>query len=282
MKGSRGIAVLDTITKLRAEHVGQVVVAASHGGAYPGYLAARAQLGAVVFNDAGLGKDEAGVEALGILARIGIAAAAAAHDSARIGDGADLMSNGVLSRVNARAMEAGCAPGMTVREATRLLSERHRHAALIDIEPQAESRHRLVEHAAVPVIGLDSVSLLRAEDRGAIVVTASHGGVLAQSGSDSVGQPVFAVSFHDAGGGKDGAGFGRLPLLQARGIAAVTVAGHSARIGDARSCYAHGVLSRANACAQGLGARQGMRLEAFIAGLLARHTPTQQETHQNV
>ena len=39
------------------------------------------------------------------------------------------------------------------------------------------------------------------------------------------------VTFNDAGIGKDSAGIGRLPLLQRRGIAALTVSAHSARIG---------------------------------------------------
>ncbi|MBU4611481.1 hypothetical protein IMZ29_13350 [Achromobacter sp. GG226] len=276
------VVVLDSITKLDAAHAGQVVVAASHGGAYPGYLAARGGVRAVILNDAGLGKDDAGIDALAFLAALGIPAAAAAHQSARIGDGADLLASGRLSRINAPAAGAGCQPGMAVAEAAQRLRVHRPLASAIGIPTQAEARHDLVPGAAVPVAGLDSVSLLAPGDRGAIVVTASHGGVLAQSGSDSVAHPVLAVSFHDAGGGKDDAGYGRLPLLQARGLAAVTVAGHSARIGDARSCYVDGVLSRANACAQALGAREGMRLKAFIAGLLARHEHTHQETQEDV
>ncbi|MCG3102637.1 hypothetical protein MAQ58_25015, partial [Enterobacter sp. DRP3] len=69
--------------------------------------------------------------------------------------------------------------------------------------------------------------------------------------------------------GKDSAGIGRLPLLQQRGIAALTVSAHSARIGDARSCYEDGVVSCANAQARGLGCRVGPPLKSFIDALLA-------------
>ena len=46
--------------------------------------------------------------------------------------------------------------------------------------------------------------------------------------------------------GIDEAGVSRLPALDARGIAAATVSAAGARIGDARSTYEDGVLSRVN------------------------------------
>ena len=45
-----------------------------------------------------------------------------------------------------------------------------------------------------------------------------------------------------------------LPALDARGIAAITVAHTSARIGDALSSYQDGIVSAANAAALHLGA----------------------------
>jgi len=50
----------------------------------------------------------------------------------------------------------------------------------------------------------------------------------------------------------------RLPALDARGIAAATVSAASARIGDARSTYEDGVLSRVNASAAALGLAPGI------------------------
>jgi hypothetical protein len=50
----------------------------------------------------------------------------------------------------------------------------------------------------------------------------------------------------------------RLPALDSRGIAALTVAAESARIGDARSSYEDGVLSRVNRRAAALGLKPGM------------------------
>ena len=81
-----GILAADTITKLPPDAAGQVVVSGSHGGRYPGYLAAKAGLRAVILNDAGIGKDAAGIGALPYLDALGIAAAAVSHESCRIGD----------------------------------------------------------------------------------------------------------------------------------------------------------------------------------------------------
>ena len=85
------IQVADSITKLGSQLQGTVLVAASHGGRYCGYLAALAGLRGVIFNDAGVGKDNAGIGSLDYLQGLGLAAAAIAHTSARIGDGADML-----------------------------------------------------------------------------------------------------------------------------------------------------------------------------------------------
>ena len=55
------IQVADSITKLGSQLRGTVLVAASHGGRFCGYLAALAGLRGVIFNDAGVGKDNAGL-----------------------------------------------------------------------------------------------------------------------------------------------------------------------------------------------------------------------------
>ena len=79
---------------------------------------------------------------------------------------------------------------------------------------------------------------------------------------------VFAAFFNDAGGGKDGAGFARLPVLDERGIAAATVWSASARIGDGRSTYEDGVLSRVNETGARLGIAEGMSAREAVARLL--------------
>ena len=54
------ILTVDTVTKLGPEHRDQVLIGASHGGVYAGYLAAKAGVRAVLLNDAGVGIEDAG------------------------------------------------------------------------------------------------------------------------------------------------------------------------------------------------------------------------------
>lgn len=74
----------------------------------------------------------------------------------------------------------------------------------------------------------------------------------------------FAAVYNDAGGGADGAGLTRLPALDARGIAALTVSSASARIGEARSTFNHGIVSAVNDTARQLGARAGLPVRSLL------------------
>lgn len=265
----RDARVLDSITKLSREDAGRVVIAGSHGGSYAAYCAARGEVRAVVLNDAGVGWQRAGIAGLDDLQRWGVPAATASYRSCRIGDGADMARHGVISFVNALAQDLGCEPGMTVSEAAARLAHAQPNAG----RPTAIKESRIVIKAgpdgAPLVVGADSVSLVDAQDDGLIAVTASHGERLAGLQSDGVRASPRLVTFNDAGMGKDSAGIGRLPLLQQRGIAALTVSAHTARIGDARSCYEEGTISSANARARDLGCRVGTPLKTFIDALLA-------------
>lgn len=117
------VVAMDSISLVAAEDAGAIVVSGSHGGTSSGEIALEVALRAVFFNDAGIGRDNAGIAALDMLQQRGIAAGAVAHTSARIGDARDCWENGVISRVNARARELGCAPGTQLRAAlTALLS----------------------------------------------------------------------------------------------------------------------------------------------------------------
>jgi hypothetical protein len=117
------VIVMDSITQLTPDDAGSVVVAASHGGVSSGEFALAVALAAAFFNDAGVGKDNAGIAALDMLQKRGVAAAAVAHTSGRIGDSMDMWENGVLSHVNAVGKAAGLAPGARVRTVlTQLVS----------------------------------------------------------------------------------------------------------------------------------------------------------------
>ena len=126
------VVLLDSISAISTNEVGKVVVSGSHGGssaagfvsAVFGIAGSNAQLAPpklVVLNDAGIGKDQAGIAALALLEAHGIAAACYSHNSARIGEARDALDNGVLSSVNALALAMGLMQGQTVMQAARHL-----------------------------------------------------------------------------------------------------------------------------------------------------------------
>jgi hypothetical protein len=109
------VLIVDSITQLTPADSGAIVVAASHGGASSAAYALAVPLAAVFFNDAGVGKDLAGIVALDMLNTQGVPAGAVAHTSARIGDARDMWDHGVLSYVNAIASSLGLVPGVQLR-----------------------------------------------------------------------------------------------------------------------------------------------------------------------
>ena len=122
LETSRGrVVIMDSITKVTPDDKGSVVVAASHGGASSGEFALEVPLDIVVLNDAGIGKDDAGIAALGMLQGQGVAGVTVGHDTARIGDALDMWECGVISRVNDIAKARGLAERQKLRDAIETL-----------------------------------------------------------------------------------------------------------------------------------------------------------------
>ena len=262
MPGHPPILTADSITRVGREAAGAVVVNGSHGGIYAAYLAAKLGVAAAIFNDAGVGRDRAGIAGLDYLDGFGIPAAAVGHDTARIGDGADMMTRGIVTHANAAARALGCGPGIPCRDAAALLQR----AVPGGRVPPAEREGAFVLIPDPPAVwALDSASLVGAAHVGMVLVTGSHGGLLGGRPDTALKYDAFAALFNDAGIGIDEAGVTRLPALEARGIAAGTVAAASARIGDARSTYEDGILSRVNPCAAALGIAPGITAREFVA-----------------
>jgi len=259
--------VVDSITQLGASARGRVVVCGSHGALYPAWLAANARVRGVIFNDAGLGKHSAGIAGVAWLAGLGIAACAVDYRSARIGDGADSLASGTVSTVNDVAASHGCLPGHTCRQVANCLLENAEEGDSRTPEI-GETRVNVANTGHREVWLLDSVTLARPEDRRSILVTGSHGALLGGRPDTALEVDVFAAVFNDAGGGKDDAGFTRLPVLDERGIAGATVSCNTARIGDGRSTYDTGVLSRVNEIARRLELREGLSVREAVARLV--------------
>lgn len=116
------VVLLPSITQLNADHADAIIVTGSHGGLSVVQYAIRVPVKVLFFNDAGVGKDQAGISALAALDAMKIAAAAYAHTSARIGDPDDGWKNGIISHVNMTARMHGITASQSIDAATRLLS----------------------------------------------------------------------------------------------------------------------------------------------------------------
>jgi hypothetical protein len=258
------IVIADSITRVGSDAAGAVIINGSHGGVYAAFLAAKLSAVAVIFNDAGVGRDRAGIGGLDYLQELGIAAATVGHDTARIGDGADMISNGIITHANKLAAMLGVKPSQPCRDAAVKLQQGRRTERT---PPEALEGVYLLVSTPPQVWALDSASLVLPEHKNAIVVTGSHGGLLGGNPETAVKYHVLGAVYNDAGMGKDEAGVSRLPALDTRGIAAATVAATSARIGDARSTYDEGIVSRVNTRAAALGVREGISTRDFVATL---------------
>jgi hypothetical protein len=104
--------LLDTITQASAEqHRDCVLVTGSHAGLSVVRYAIAARPRLVVFNDAGVGRDGAGIAALPLLDAAGVGACAVAHTSARIGEAASTLADGRIVHSNNIARRLGTTPG---------------------------------------------------------------------------------------------------------------------------------------------------------------------------
>ena len=263
------ILTVASCSNVRAEHRAHVVVSGSYGGRYNAFNAAKWPVRAVIMNDAGIGKNSAGIVGLDFLDQIDLAAATADARACHIGDGDHMLAHGIISYVNRTAAALGCAPGQSVRNC----AERMRAATVPTVAPPPITEGARVVMRDVPgepvLICADSIGMLQPDDAGRIVVTASHGALSGGRPDNVVSAGIHAIFFSDAGGGMDRAGIARLADLERRGIVAGAVSADSAPIGDSRALYQDGILSYVNGPASLRGARVGMALKDFIKILIA-------------
>jgi hypothetical protein len=247
--------------------VGNVLVSGSYGGEYNAWHALRKGARAVILNDAGVGRNAAGISGLAWLDRLGVAGAVADCMTCHIGDGEHMLAQGRISHVNRAAGRLGAAVGQTVADCARLL--RLAPAFEGDLPPIAGGKRFVI--SARPeerkVVGLDAAPLMEPADTGVIAVTGSHAALFRGRPDGVVSVDLFAVFFNDAGVGLDAAGIARLAELDGRRMIAATVSAQSAEIGSARSAYAEGIISHCNAAAAGAGIRPGEALREVVARL---------------
>ena len=247
---------------------GQVLISGSYGGEYNAYHAGKWGLRGVVLNDAGIGKDRAGVRGLDYLDLIGLPAATADVMTCHIADADHMLAHGVISYVNAAARALGCTVGQTVRDCAERMKQGD--PVVRELPPMSGGkRYTMHDKPGEPkVICLDAAPMLEPGDAGAIAITGSHAALFRGQPDDVVKPQVRAIFFSDGGVGLGQAGVRRLPELDKRGIPAGAADAMSAPIGDSRAIYADGVLSHVNETAARLGAKPGQKVADFVAVLL--------------
>ena len=258
--------LLDSITDANVESAGRLVVSGSHGGCYPAAVASQYGIQAVLFNDAGIGFEDAGVAGVLELATVGMAAAALDCCTCQIGSATDAIARGRISVVNAVAKTLGVAEGMKAIEALDHLADAPAPAGKLPPILEARSSITLTNSGCLIHL-LDSASLVTSDDTGEVVITGSHGALIGGDSARALKAAARIAIFNDAGVGVDSMGITRLPALDGRGIAAATVDCHSARIGDARSALETGVLSHVNWVAETKGAQKGSTLRSWLENL---------------
>ena len=119
----RKVVLADSAAAMDESNKGDVFVDGSHCGINVGEISLHASIGAMIGNDAGMGKNDAGIAGLKFLDENGIPAAAVAAMSAKIGNGKSTYEQGKISVVNEAAKKMGVAPGMSAVEAADKLLE---------------------------------------------------------------------------------------------------------------------------------------------------------------
>jgi len=126
------VLALDSNALVRPEDTGQVIVTGSHGGLLGSRPETAVKVGvfAALYNDAGIGIDDAGISRLPALEARGIAGATVSAASAEIGDAASTYRDGIVSAVNGVAARLGGAVGQPARDlVARLVEARGREPA---------------------------------------------------------------------------------------------------------------------------------------------------------
>lgn len=118
------VRLVDSITELQPADAGCIALSGSHGGVSSARYALAMRPLLSVFNDAGVGKDEAGIAGLALLQAQGLAGCAVSHTSARIGHAASTLEEGVVSHANAAALELGIEPGRPLKAQIHPLQRR--------------------------------------------------------------------------------------------------------------------------------------------------------------
>ena len=278
MKLPEGVILLDSLGDLQPSNSSPILVCASHCGDN-GTFARKLKnchVKAVFLNNAGIGKNQAGISGLSHYEAENILACAVDHNSAEIGVARDTWESGIISHTNTLAEEAGIQPGDSVQEAvariikiidkTSLNPNNKSFEYLINDEKENSSKVDLKKQTQTQIDGsitvTDSITFLNESNAGDIVVCGSHGGVSA--GHYAQKHRVKAVFFNDAGIGKNNAGIKSLDSLSDAGILACTVDCMSAEIFNGQDILDNGIITVCNQLAKSKNIKEKMTVKDAI------------------
>lgn len=265
-RGGR-VIVLDSLTHCDARLTARdVVVAGSFAGPLAFAFALARGVRAIVAHAAGIGLDDAGVAGLSYASRFGVAAAAVETMSARLGDGASVLADGIIARANAEARAVGVVPGLPARVAAERLLAVPPGRPVPALAPLDREERVVAETPAGRIVLLGSTSFAGPAHHPDVLCVGSHGGAV--NAVPLRGVRPRGVIFNDGGRARDDSGLGALPLLDALGVAAAAVDANSARIGEPASTWATGVVSACNAAAHRCGVRPGLTAARAAALML--------------
>jgi hypothetical protein len=121
------IRVVDSITELQPADAGCIALSGSHGGLSSARYAIAARPCLSVFNDAGVGRENAGIAGLDALQAAGLAALTVSHTSACIGQAASTLRDGIVSHSNPQALALGFETGKPLADQLHIITNTRRH-----------------------------------------------------------------------------------------------------------------------------------------------------------
>jgi uncharacterized protein YunC (DUF1805 family) len=276
MKLPKGVILLDSLGDLNADNASPILVCASHcgdNGAFARKLK-NCRVKAVFLNNAGIGKNQAGISGLIHYEAENILACAVDHNSAEIGVARDTWESGMISHTNTLAEEAGIQPGDSVQEAVAKIinlpffPQKNTNAESLSNEEKENSnkvdpkKQTQTQIDGVSITLTDSITFLNESNAGDIVVCGSHGGVSAGHYAQKL--QLKAVFFNDAGIGKNNAGIKSLDSLSDAGILACTVDCMSAEIFNGQDILDNGIITACNQLAKTRNIKEKMTVKEAI------------------
>lgn len=280
MEIPEGVVLLDSLGDLQPNNASPILVCGSHCGGNRNLArqVKHCHVKAVFLNNAGIGKNKAGIRGLANYEAENILACAVDNYSAEIGIASDTWQSGVISHTNHHAEEAGIQTGDTVKEAVAKISTNIKYPSFTQNDKDfATSNHVEVKNNdkqidlkkqtqtqinGVPITVTDSITFLNQNNSGDIVACGSHGGLSA--GHYAQKHKVKAVFFNDAGIGKNNAGVKSLESLNDAGILACTVDCMSAEIFNGQDVLTHGIITVCNELAKAKNIKEKMTVKAAI------------------